>query len=226
MLKIALSKQSLRQRLHDNFGFLRRFAYLNWRLLQRTTRYRGLQLLHWRLLLLLLRHQLLLHRARLDWSQWRRVCGRSFVRRVWLIGLYREIDLGGPEDALFSSRSLSWNRNVKLLNIHLIQNALQKKKSYAIDIPIPLSSCCLTCCCTAASCCGVKSAPCSPCSTILGPCWVCITWAVTHLMTVPGGWPASKWSIVALSIWLSGWAGFWGVFCTDCGWEIWGVWAG
>jgi hypothetical protein len=25
-----------------------------------------------------------------------------------------------------------------------------------------------------------------------GPCGVCITWAVTHLITVPGGWPASS----------------------------------
>ena len=25
-----------------------------------------------------------------------------------------------------------------------------------------------------------------------GPCGVCITWAVTHLITVPGGWPASN----------------------------------
>ena len=56
----------------------------------------------------------------------------------------------------------------------------------------PLSNCCLTCCCTITSCCGVKSAPCKPCKTIRGPWIVCITCAVTHLITVPGGWPTNK----------------------------------
>lgn len=59
-------------------------------------------------------------------------------------------------------------------------------------VTIPFSNCCLTCCWTTASCCCVNSAPWRPCSTMRGPCVVWITWAVTHLMMVPGGWPASS----------------------------------
>jgi len=56
----------------------------------------------------------------------------------------------------------------------------------------PFRSCCLTCCCTIFNCCGVKSEPVKPCSTIRGPSGVLITCAVTHLIIVPGGCPANK----------------------------------
>lgn len=38
----------------------------------------------------------------------------------------------------------------------------------------------------------MKSVPCNPCKTILGPWVVWITWAVTHFITVPGGWLTNK----------------------------------
>lgn len=52
-------------------------------------------------------------------------------------------------------------------------------------------SCCFTCCCISAVCWASSFVSFRPCRTILGPFWVCTTWAVTHFNIVPGGCPDS-----------------------------------
>lgn len=60
------------------------------------------------------------------------------------------------------------------------------------------NNCCFTWCWINCSCWAVKLEPCSPWRTILGPCGLCITWAVIHLIIVPGGSFASKTSCCAV----------------------------
>lgn len=101
----------------------------------------------------------------LDWRQWRRL-----GRHLLLLGrLNGQVDFGWPEHTLLSIGFLSClakqlNENKMLVSVR------NRMLSYQ-----PLSSCCLTCCWTRADCWGVNSEPCKPCSTIRGPCWVCIT---------------------------------------------------